>query len=93
MKNDFICSLLNGCQYLTALMQTNEIYQLVQLVISALTTIVLLIFKIVTWWKSAKSDGKITKEEAEEGKKIVEDGLADLKDLADKGGKDENDNG
>lgn len=93
MKNDIVCGMLNGCQYMTALMQTNEVYQLVQLIISAVTTIALLVFKIVSWWKSAKADGKITKDEADQGRKIIQDGLEDLKDLTDIGGKDENENG
>ena len=64
----------NSSQYVLTAIQTNEVLQIVELVISILTTLFILGLNILTWWKKAKKDGKIDEEEIEELKNIVEDG-------------------
>ena len=46
--------------------QTNELFQLISLILTCLATAISLIYTIVLWYKKAKADGKITKEEIEE---------------------------
>ena len=61
----------NGGQYVLTAVQTNEILQIVELVLSILTTLFILGINIYTWWKKASADGKIDKEELEELHHIV----------------------
>ena len=43
-------------------------------------TITLIVIPLITWWKKAKEDGKITKEEIDEATDIIKDGVENLKD-------------
>ena len=65
--------LANGGQYILTAVQTNEVLQIVELILSILTTLFILGVNIWTWWKKAKMDGKITPEEVEELKNQLED--------------------
>lgn len=56
--------------------QTNEILQVVSLVITiigALITYVLI--PLITWYKKSKQDGKITAEELKEGAEALKEGI------------------
>ena len=69
--------------------QTNELLQTISLVITILGGLItFIIIPLITWYKSAKSDGKITKEEIDEAKDIIVKGSQDVKDKIDnqKGG-------
>ena len=91
MKNKYITEALNAMQYMAVALQDNPILQGVQLGLSILTSIVLVAYRIWKWWNEAKKDGKITKDEVEEGAKIISDGLEDVNDKVN--GKDKGDNG
>lgn len=76
-----------GCLGLEAIftaVQPYQIFQWISLIITIVSALFGLIFKIVTWYKKSKEDGKITKEEIEEGIKIVSEGTKEIKDAADK---------
>lgn len=75
----------NFLQYLTAFSQTEEIFQIIELVLSLITTLIILIFKIISWYKEAKKDGEITAEEMEEGTKIIMQGSKELEDTLKQG--------
>lgn len=67
-------------------LQTNEILQTISLIITILGGIVsLIVIPLLTWWKNAKKDGKITPDEIEEGVDIIVDGAKDLQDKIKKG--------
>ena len=68
----------NGGQYILTAVQTNEVLQIIELVLSILTTLFILGINIFYWWKKASADGKIDKEEIEELQNIVEDGKEKL---------------
>lgn len=76
-----ISYILNGFLYAGALTQTREAFQIAQLVISILITLFLFFINIRKWYKEANKDGKITKEEIEEGKEIVKDTMEDIKEI------------
>ena len=66
--------------------QTNEGLQMIQLIVTIcaaavpfLTGIVGLVVKIISWYKKAKSDGKIDESEWEELGGIVKEGINDGK--------------
>lgn len=64
--------------------QTKEIFEIISLVLSILISLIIIFSKLISWWKRAKKDGKITKEEFQEGVDIISDGVNDLKDKVDK---------
>ena len=51
--------------------QTNELFQLISIILTCLATAISIIYTFYIWYKKAKSDGKITKEEIEELKEKI----------------------
>ena len=66
---------------------TEQLEQIISIACSVTGVIIVLItsliIPLVKWYKEAKKDGKITKEELEEGKQIVSDGVNEVKDKID----------
>ena len=60
-----------------AVSQTNEILQTIQIILAIITFLVTIGYTIWKWYKNAKKDGKITKDE-------VEDLVDQIKDEVDK---------
>lgn len=88
MKN-YVLEIFNAVQYVLAVLQTNEVFQIIEFVLSIIVSIVLLIYRIWKWWKDANKDGKITKEEIEDGINIVVGGVEEIKDKVKEDKKDE----
>lgn len=88
----WIAETLNVAQYVLVVLQQNETLQVIECVVSVITSIILIAFRIWRWHKEAKADGKITKEEIEEGAKIIEDGAQEIADKMKKG-QDKDNNG
>ena len=64
MKNKEVASY--GANMLSAIftgLQTDEVLQIVSLILTIVATIFSISFTIFNWYKKAKEDGKITKEE------------------------------
>lgn len=53
-----------------------------------IAVITCIIIPLIKWYKNAKADGKITKEELEEGKEIAKNGIESVKNAKDKSKKD-----
>lgn len=56
--------------------QVEPVFQIIQLIATIVASVVSIAFtsvKLYFWWKDAISDGKITKEEVDDAKKIVDD--------------------
>ena len=84
MKADeLILGGVNVTQYAAVSVQPNWILQWVQLGLAIACSIVLLAYRLWKWWKEAKADGKITKEEIKEGLDIVITGANEIKDNLD----------
>lgn len=62
----------------------NAVLGLVLIVLNIIVLLISLAIKVIDWFKRAKTDGKITKEEINELVDIVQDGVEDLKDKIDK---------
>ena len=88
--NDKLFYTLNGVEYIAVISQVNELFQLIQLIFTIITTLFIFIFKIVSWNKKAKQDGKIDKEEIDEVVEILEEGKETLKNDTKKGRNDKN---
>lgn len=82
MKNG-IFTLGNCFQYILAVAQTNELFQLISLILSIVTSIVLIVGKIIVWYKDSMKDGKIDTDEVKEVVGIVVDGTTEIKDKID----------
>ena len=77
--NEIISYVFNGVTYVVALSQTNEVFQIVELVFAILTSVILLLYRLWKWYNEAKKDGKITKDEIKQGIDIIVDGVDDIK--------------
>lgn len=66
---------------------TEQLEQIISIACSITGVIIVvvtsLIIPLVKWYKKSKEDGKITKEELEEGKQIISDGVNEVKDKID----------
>jgi len=51
--------------------QTNEVFQLVQIILTCVSAAVILAFNIWKWYKKAKADGKIDEKEIDELENII----------------------
>ena len=77
---DFFQIIGNGLQYAISLAQVEDILRIAGIVLSVIISILIIVDKVVTWWKNAKADGKITEDEIKEGVEIIKDGAEDIKD-------------
>lgn len=77
-----ICTAVAGTS--TAI-QPDVIFQYVQIVLTIIATLITIILGIRAWWKDAKKDGKITKDEIEQGISIIKDGVEQIQDKTKKG--------
>lgn len=67
MKHDEIVGFAgSGISTVLTITQTNEVFQLIQLIFSILAFLVTIAYTFWKWYKKAKQDGKITPEEVEE---------------------------
>lgn len=66
---------------LTAL-QTQEVFQIISLILTIIATLFSLAFTIYNWWKKAKEDGKVTIAEIKDLKNLTEEDIKKLKELS-----------
>ena len=80
MKHDEIVGFVgSGISTALTITQTNEVFQLIQLILSILAFLVTICFTIWKWHKKAKEDGKITIDEVEELFDNLENNIEDYK--------------
>lgn len=65
---------------LLTMAQTNEVFQIISLILTIAATLVTLGFNIYKWYKAAKKDGKIDENEIKELVDIINDAKDDLDD-------------
>lgn len=70
---------------------TEQLEQIISIVCSVtgilIVIITSLLIPLIKWYKKSKEDGKITKEELDEGKQIIESGIEEVKNEVEKGKK------
>lgn len=65
--------------------QTNELLQTISLVITILGGLItFIVIPLLTWYKNAKADGKITQDELSDAKDIIVDGSQAIKEKVEK---------
>ena len=84
---DFFQIIGNGLQYAISLAQVEDALRIAGIILSVIISLIIIIDKIITWWKKAKADGKITEDEIKEGVEIIKDGTQEIKDHIEKGKK------
>ena len=77
---DFFQIIGNGLQYAISLAQVEDALRIAGIVLSVIISLLIIIDKIITWWKNAKADGKMTEDEIKEGVEIIKDGTQEIKD-------------
>lgn len=67
MKHDEIVGWVgSGISTILTVAQTNEIFQLIQIILTSIAVLVSFAYTIWKWYKNAKKDGKITSNEIDE---------------------------
>lgn len=62
--------------------QTQEVLEIISMIITIIgATISFIVVPIISWWKHAKADGKITTTEMKEGIDIIQEGIEDIKQM------------
>ena len=61
-------------------LQTNEVLQAISIILTIIGTLITIAMALTNWWKNAKKDGKITKDEINDGVDIIVGGVEDIKD-------------
>ena len=64
-------------------LQTNEVLQTISLVLTIVGTLITIAMALINWWKNAKKDDKIDKEEIQDAIDIIKDGVDSIKDIND----------
>lgn len=80
MKNNNYDFLTNALGIAMTAVQTNEIFQLVSLILTCISIAFSMIFTIWKWYHNANADGKIDKKEIDEIMNEIDDKLNNLND-------------
>ena len=65
-------------------LQPQEVLQIISLVITIIgATISMIVIPLITWYRNAKKDGQITKDEVKEGLDTLEKGIKGVKETLD----------
>ena len=81
---DSVETALNGMGVAVGLAEIETILGIILLVVNISILIMRGVFKLVAWYKKSKEDGVITKEEIEEGIKIIDETKSEVEDNIDK---------
>lgn len=76
--NDYVMPICLSVATASTILQTNEVFQILQIILTISALAVGLAYRLWHWYKEAKKDGKITKEEIEEAVDITITGLHDI---------------
>ena len=83
MKNkDFLDWIGCGIGTVLTAVQTQQIFQIISLVLTCLATALTIAYTLWKWWKNAKRDGKIDEKEIKEGIDILKNAAKDVKELS-----------
>ena len=65
-KDGIVFGSIAVLQTMVTISQTNEVFQIIQIIISALAGAVALAYTIWRWYRNSKKDGKITEDEIDD---------------------------
>lgn len=88
MKKSFVGIIGTAISSMGLAISTEQLEQIISIICSITGVIIVIVSSIIIpliqWFKRVKADGKISKEELEEGQKIISNGVEDIKDSLDK---------
>jgi cadmium resistance protein CadD (predicted permease) len=88
MKPEFVgSSICTAVSATTTAIQPNAVLQYISIAITIISGLISIMLGLRAWWKDAKKDGKIDKEEVEDAIKILSDGVNVIIDKTQKGEK------
>ena len=70
----------NSFMYVLSLTNTREIFEIISLSLSIFISILIILSKLIQWFKNANKDGKITADEVKDGIDIISDGIDSIRD-------------
>lgn len=77
-QNNIVSWLCSAFTTFLAVTCTEEVMRIILLVLGVISAVVSLLYNLYLWYKKAKSDGKVTKEEIEEAVDIIKQGVEDI---------------
>lgn len=83
-KETFTAMIGTGLSAIGTGMQTNEVLEMISLIITIVGAVLTLAMSLYTWYKNAKADGKITKDELKDASKIVQNSFDEINDALNK---------
>ena len=75
-RYDYLCE---SVAVVTTITQTQQVFQIVSLILTCLATLFSMCFTIYTWYKKAKQDGKIDASEVNEIKNNLQKSFLQMK--------------
>ncbi|MBO7693618.1 MAG: hypothetical protein J6T10_13445 [Methanobrevibacter sp.] len=66
MKDELINGLCVGSGFTLTVLQTKEVFQIANLILTTIAFIISIFYTCWKWWKHAKADGKITEDEVDD---------------------------
>lgn len=85
MKNrEFLDWIGCGLASIFTAIQTQEVFQIISLVLTCLATTVTIAYSIWKWYKNTSKDGKLDEKELKEGIDILQHAIDDIKELSHK---------
>ena len=69
----------NSIMYVLTFTNTKELFEIISLILSIIISLLIIVSKLWTWYNKVKSDGKISKEEINEGVEIAKKGIEVIK--------------
>lgn len=88
-RYDYLCQ---SVAVVTTAVQTQQVFQIISLVLTCLSIAFSIAFTLYNWFKEAKKDGKIDKEEIDEAIDVVTKGVKEINNEIDKHNKEKGDN-
>lgn len=68
----------NGIMYVLSITQTRELFEIVSLSLSIFISLLIIISKMISWFKEAKKDGVIESKEIKEAIDIIINGASEI---------------
>ena len=77
MKDEIVCLSGNTISWALTASQTKEVFEIVQIIVATIVSLLTAAYIVWKWYKKAKEDGKITADEVVDLVNQVKDNLGD----------------
>ncbi len=82
-KEIFVGSCCTGLSAIATSLQTNQIFETIQIIITCISGLITIAMMIYNWYQKAKKDGKISADEVKDLIDTVKDEVEEIKDKLD----------